>query len=168
MKKYILLIALLLFSQNVYADLLSGDNYVSPERYAVNEADMQIDYSNIPSAPKIDIDKLDDIRFQAPNLVEKDFAIGHENQNTEEIVQNTNKKVKKQKVKKQKTKKEKEVIGDDEAYKKKLSYKIAKWWVDKRYEREEPHHGTLHEIKVQKRIDYENRLEEEAREKEAN
>lgn len=29
-----------------------------------------------------------------------------------------------------------------------LSYKFAKWWVDQRYKREEVHHGTKHEIKV--------------------
>ena len=154
---------LLMFGQIAGADLLHDENYVSPERYAVNESDMNIDYSKIPPAPKLDVDTLDDMRFQAPNLVEKDFSIGSEEQKPEEIVQNTNKKIRKQKLKK-----EKEVIGADEAYKKKLSYKVAKWWVDKRYAREEPHHGTLHEIKVQKRIDYENKLEQEAKEKLSN
>lgn len=155
MKKYILLTALLIFSQNAQADLLHGDNYISPERYTVNEADMKIDYSQIPPAPKLDVDTLDDMRFQTPNLVEKDFSIGQEEQSQE--ITNSNKKVKKQKAKKQK-----ETIGDDEAYKKRLSYKFAKWWVDKRYEREEPHHGSLHEIKVQKRIENEQKLEEQS------
>ena len=27
-------------------------------------------------------------------------------------------------------------------------YKVAKWWTDQRYKREEPHHGEKHEIKV--------------------
>lgn len=157
MKKYILLISLLIFVQNANADLLHGDNYINPERYAINEADMQIDYSKIPPTPKLDVDSLDDMRFQAPNLVEKDFAIGKEEESITETSPSTDKKIKKAK-----QKKEKEIIGDNEAYKKRLPYKFAKWWVDKRYEREEPHHGTLHEIKVQKRIDYENKLEHEA------
>ena len=139
MKKYIILILVLITGQFANADLLHGDNYVSPERYAVNESDMQIDYSKIPAAPKIDIDKLDDMRFQAPNLVEKDFSIGKDEEKNETITNNTensnNKKLKKQKKKK---------------------------------EKEEPHHGTLHEIKVQKRIDYENKLEQEAKEKLSN
>lgn len=167
MKKYIILILVLITGQFANADLLHGDNYVSPERYAVNESDMQIDYSKIPAAPKIDIDKLDDMRFQAPNLVEKDFSIGKDEEKNETITNNTEN-LNNKKLKKQKKKKEKEVIGADEAYKKKLPYKVAKWWVDKRYEREEPHHGTLHEIKVQKRIDYENKLEQEAKEKLSN
>ena len=58
----------------------------------------------------------------------------------------------------------KEVIDENEAYKKKLSYKFAKWWVDKRYEREEEHHGSMHEIKVQKRLDYEKAQEEKVQE----
>ena len=160
MKKILLIASILILAQAGYADLLYGDNYVSPERYAVNEADFQIDYSKIPPAPKLDIDKLDDMRFKAPNIVEKDFTINEENKNNaEENVSN-------KKAKKQKVKKEKEVIGENEAYKKKLSYKLAKWWVDKRYEREEAHHGSLHEIKVQKRLDYEKKLEEESAKKE--
>ena len=144
----------ILISTPVYAELLYGSDYVSPETYTVNEADMHIDYSQIPPAPKLNVDNLDDMRFNAPNIIEKDIEIGKDTK------QST--KVKKQK----KSKKEK--IVDDEAYKKKLSYKIAKWWVDQRYKREEPHHGTLHEIKVQKRLDYEKKLEEKALEKQEN
>ena len=164
MKKYVISVMLLLIGQIANADLLHSDSYISPERYAVNESDMHIDYSQIPPAPKLDVDTLDDMRFQAPNLVEKDFSIGNEEEKPKEeiSVSNVDKKIKKHKAKK-----EKEIIGEDEAYKKKLKYKFAKWWVDKRYEREEPHHGTLHEIKVQKRIDYENRLEQEVKEKQS-
>lgn len=144
MKKFILISILLLFPQ-AHADLLYGDNYVSPETYAVNEADMQIDYSRIPPAPKLNVDNLDDMRFNAPELVEKEIPINEPDPATVE----------------KKSKKQKETIGDNEAYKKKLTYKFAKWWVDQRYKREEEHHGSLHEIKVQKRIDYEQKLEEE-------
>lgn len=145
----------------VYADLLHGDNYVSPEKYAVNESDIQIDYSKIPPAPKLDVDKLDEMKSLTPNVVEKDFSVSASD--VKEEVSKIEEKVSK---KSKKTKKNKEVIGDDEAYKKKLSYKIAKWWVDKRYEREEEHHGSLHEIKVQKRLDYEKAEEEKAKEQE--
>ena len=128
MKRFILFLTLFLITQTANADLLNN-TYISPERYAVNEADMQIDYSKIPPAPKFDLDG--DMRFNAPNLVEKDINIGEQN-------------------------KEEPAVGiQDEAYKKKLSYKFAKWWVDKRYEREEAHHGSLHEIKVQKRLEHE-------------
>jgi len=157
MKKLFVLASILITANVASADLLQSDSYVSPERYAVNEADMQIDYSRIPPAPKLDLDKLDDMRFQAPNLVEKDFSIGEQKQ--EELTSQTE-----QVVKHKKSKKEK--VVDDEAYKKKLSYKFAKWWVDKRYEREEVHHGSLHEIKVQKRLDYEKAQEEKLKENE--
>lgn len=157
MKKLFVLASIIITANVASADLLQSDSYVSPERYAVNEADMQIDYSRIPPAPKLDLDKLDDMRFQAPNLVEKDFSIGEQKQ--EELTSPTE-----QVVKYKKSKKEK--VVDDEAYKKKLSYKFAKWWVDKRYEREEVHHGSLHEIKVQKRLDYEKAQEEKLKENE--
>lgn len=142
MKRLILLSALLIAPQ-AYADLLTG-SYVSPETYAVNEADLQ-DYKYAKPAPKLDIDHLDDMRFEAPNIVEKDFQIGQEPK--EEVANQTaDKKLKKDK-------KSKKVNNEEvEPYKKKLSYKIAKWWVDQRYKREEPHHGNLHEIKVDKRI----------------
>ena len=35
---------------------------------------------------------------------------------------------------------------------------MAKWWTDARYKREEPHHGTKHEIKVKARMEYEKQL----------
>lgn len=146
MIKRLILIAAIIQTP-VYADLFHGEGYISPENYAVNEADMIFDYSHIPPAPRLNVDNLDDMRTQ--NLVEKDFTIS----DTEEVnTDDKNSKKIRQKLKK--VKKEKSV-SDDEAYKKKLSYKFAKWWVDQRYKREEEHHGSLHEIKVQKRIEYE-------------
>ena len=142
--KKILLISTILISLPVYSEVLYGSNYVSPETYAVNEADMYIDYSRIPAGPRLNVDNLDEMRFNAPNIVEKDVQIVEEPsiQAAEE--------------KPQKHKK----VSDDEAYKKKLTYKFAKWWVDQRYKREEAHHGSIHEIKVQKRLDYEQKMEE--------
>ena len=143
MKKLILLSALLIAPQ-ANADLFSNE-YVSPDTYAVNEADL-LDYRNIPPAPKLDIDHLDDMRFNAPNLVEKDIPIGQDN--NEQVTKNN----KSDKIKQDK-KAKKENNEELQPYQKKLSYKFAKWWVDQRYKREEPHHGSLHEIKVNKRIE---------------
>ena len=47
-------------------------------------------------------------------------------------------------------------------------YKIAKWWVDQRYKREESHHGTKHEIKVKQRMEYEKQQQEKLEEQEKN
>ena len=77
MLKRFLLISLLLTSC-AYADLFHGEGYVSPEHYAVNEADMINDYSYIPPAPRLNIDNLDDMRFNAPEIVEKEIPIGSE------------------------------------------------------------------------------------------
>lgn len=159
MKRLILLSALLITPQ-ANADLLTGD-YVSPETYAVNEADLQ-DYRHIPPAPKLDIDHLDDMRFDAPNIVEKDFQIVNDESVAKQEenytqVENKSKKTKKDKVSKADKKLEKAQREELQPYQKKLSYKIAKWWVDQRYKREEPHHGNLHEIKVNKRIENENK-----------
>lgn len=115
-------------------------NYVSPESYAVNESDLN-DYRKIPPAPKLNLDTLESMRFK------------EEKNNNFELTQNkTNKKAEKP-AKQKKEKKEK-------AFEDRLSYKFAKWWVDQRYKREEEHHGQKHEIKVNKRLEYEKRLEE--------
>ena len=154
MYKILILITLILIGQATFADLLNG-NYVSPEHYAVNEADMQyIDYSSIPPAPKLDLDRLDEMRFPVQN--QQSVETTQPEQVTEEhpAINNSEKKHKK-------AKKEEDI--NDEAFKKRLSYKIAKWWVDQRYKREEAHHGDLHEIKVQKRIENEKKLEELAK-----
>jgi len=146
--KRLILLSVLLIAPQANADLLNGD-YVSPETYAVNEADLQ-DYRYVPPAPTLDIDHLDEMRFDAPNIVEKDFQVGKSDAEQEQNLTKTDKKSKK-------IKKDKEATTEPDAYKKKLSYKIAKWWVDQRYKREEPHHGSLHEIKVNKRIKNENK-----------
>ena len=140
--KRIIFILLVIVAQKVFAD-----TYISPESYAVNEADM-LDYRLIPPQKKLDIDMLDDARFNAPNLVEKYFSIGHDENKTAEQNKKQNKK-------------------ELEPYQKRLSYKIAKWWVDQRYKREEPHHGELHEIKVDKRIEYEKKEQAKLIEKES-
>ena len=152
MKRLILLLVLLIAPQ-ANADLLTG-SYVSPETYAVNEADLQ-DYRYAPPPPKLNIDTLDDMRFQTPNVVEKDIQIGN-NESVAEEEENLTKTDKKSKKDKKLEKAQREEL---QPYQKKLSYKVAKWWVDQRYKREEAHHGSLHEIKVNKRIKNEEKLE---------
>lgn len=134
MKKYFLLIIFLLFGLN------SGANtYVSPESYAVNEADL-LDYRNIPPAPKLDLDELEALRFDKKSA-------------DKEIEKN----LKAQKLPKEKKQKK---VKAEKPLEKRLSYKIAKWWVDQRYKREEPHHGQKHEIKVKARMEYEQKQAE--------
>ena len=143
MKKFLYPLLLLFFATAAYAE-----GYISPERYAVNEADL-IDYRMIAPAKQPSIDSLEDDRFQAPNLIEKDFTIGQDESSVKKG-KNVNKK-------------EKQEL---EPYQKRLSYKLAKWWVDQRYKREEPHHGNLHEIKVEKRMLYEQQEQEKQKMKE--
>lgn len=109
--------------------------YVSPESYAVNEADLT-DYRYIPPSPKLNIDTLESMRFLK------------EEEKQEPIKQVSEKK---QTVKKERVKKEKA----EKPFEKRLSYKVAKWWVDQRYKREEEHHGEKHEIKVKARMEKE-------------
>jgi len=136
MKRFLLL-TLILTTPQAFA----FDNYVSPESYAVNEADFQ-DYKYVAPAPKLNLEVLETLDRPAVEVVVE--------------------KQRPEKVKKEKKAKEPKVSKDDpEAYKKRLSYKIAKWWVDQRYKREEVHHGTKHEIKVKAREEYEKRLEEQ-------
>lgn len=146
MKNIIILLLTLLVSMQI----AFAENYISPERYAVNEADFT-DYRMIAPAKQPTLDSLEDDRFQAPNLIEKDFSIGETQ--TEQI---TDKKTKKQ---------QKEEL---QPYQKRLSYKFAKWWVDQRYKREEAHHGALHEIKVEKRMLYEQQEQAKQAEKKNN
>ena len=136
--------------------------YISPESYAVNEADI-MDYRQIAPPPKLDLDSLDDNRFQAPNLVEKDIVIGEKNQSEVADKKVKTKKVKAKKVKKQDTQQITEENSTTKTVRKGLMYNIAKWWVDERYKREEPHHGALHEIKIQKRMEYELKQAEAAK-----
>lgn len=176
MIKRLVLISALITSPVLAGELLYGGSYVSPERYAVNEADMIYDYSNIPPAPQLNVDNLDNMRFDPTpknNPLPSNFNISNQvTQEVEEASEELSKKAEKE-AKKAEKKLQKEVEkaaknDPNEAYKRRLPYKFAKWWVDQRYKREEPHHGSLHEIKVQKRIDYEQRLEEESRKKEQN
>jgi hypothetical protein len=118
MIKKLLIILILFFAPSVYADT----GYVSPETYAVNEADL-LDYMEIPSAPKPDIDSLNSNKiFNKSNKIEKAYKV--------------------------KPQKEKRVRASKKPYEERFVYKVAKWWTDQRYKREEPHHGEKHEIKV--------------------
>lgn len=105
MIKKLLIITLLFIAPSVFADT----GYVSPENYAVNEADLT-DYWSVPKSEPLNI--------------------------TSET------KPAKIKYKKEKPEKYKK------PYEERLMYKVAKWWTDQRYKREEPHHGEKHEIKV--------------------
>ena len=118
MIRYILILILML---SVSPFVMADEGYISPETYAVNEADL-LDYTDVPPPDKPNIDNLD-----------KPVKI---------------KKHKEQKVKEEKVK----------PVRKGPVYHIAKWWVDARYKREEPHHGTKHEIKVKQRMEYEKQL----------
>lgn len=124
-RKLLLILVILLTTQTVMAD----EGYVSPETYAVNEADM-LDYTNVPPPERPNIDNLD----------------------------------KPVKIKKQKERKVRE--EKPKPYKRGPVYHMAKWWTDARYKREEPHHGTLHEIKVKQRMEYEKQLLEKQEEAE--
>ena len=108
---------------------MADEGYVSPETYAVNEADL-LDYTNVPPPERPNIDNLD----------------------------------KPVKIKKQKERKVRE--EKPKPYKRGPVYHMAKWWTDARYKREEPHHGTLHEIKVKQRMEYEKQLLEKQEEDE--
>ena len=117
MIKYILILILIAVQLTAIAD----EGYVSPETYAVNEADL-LDYTDVPPPERPNIDNLD-----------KPVKIKKHRQKT----------VKEEKIK---------------PYKKGVLYHMAKWWTDARYKREEPHHGTKHEIKVKQRMEYEKQL----------
>lgn len=117
MIKYILILILIAVQLTAIAD----EGYVSPETYAVNEADL-LDYTDVPPPEKPNIDNLD-----KPVKIKKHRA---------------------RKVREEKSK----------PYKRGPVYHMAKWWTDARYKREEPHHGTKHEIKVKQRMEYEKQL----------
>lgn len=143
MKKFLILL-LILIAPKAFA----YDGYVSPESYAVNEADL-MDYRYIPPSPKLNLEMLE--------------AQDKQPQYKQEVKHDSLQSSKQDKVKKEKHVKTKKIKDEDpDAYKKRLSYKFAKWWVDQRYKREEVHHGTKHEIKVHAREEYEKRLQEQA------
>ena len=128
MLRYIVSICLMLFLTPV---VMADEGYVSPESYAVNEADLT-DYFNIPSAPRLDIDNLD--KPVKPSKVSQ----------SPDVSQNT-----------QKEGKVKRAKGEKKPYEKRMVYKAAKWWTDKTYKFEDPSHGERHEIKVKAREEYE-------------
>lgn len=134
--KKLLLLTLILVTPQTFA----FDGYVSPESYAVNEADLN-DYRYIPPSPKLNLEILETLDQPA-------LEVDIKKQRPDRIKKMAEPKVSKK--------------DDPEAYKKRLSYKFAKWWVDQRYKREEAHHGTKHEIKVKAREEYEKHLEEQA------
>ena len=73
MKKILLLLALF-----VTAPAYCEYSYVSPETYAVNEADM-IDYMNIPPSPKLKIEDLDKkIKPQTTQKHAKEKKVKHD------------------------------------------------------------------------------------------
>ena len=127
MIRYILILILIAVQLTAIAD----EGYVSPETYAVNEADL-LDYTDVPPPERPNIDNLD-----------KPVKIKKHRQKT----------VKEEKIK---------------PYKKGVLYHMAKWWTDARYKREEPHHGTKHEIKVKQRMEYEKQLLEKQQETDGN
>lgn len=129
MIKYILLLILILFSTT--SSVIADEGYISPESYAVNEADLN-DYMDVAPSPKLKIDDLD-------NPI-------------------------KSKIKSRPKKLKAEDTSDysiPKPVKQGVIYHMAKWWVDQRYKREEPHHGEKHEIKVKARMEYEKQQTEQ-------
>ncbi len=140
MIKKFLIISLLLIAQTAIAD----EGYVSPESYAVNESEL-LDYMDVPATSKPTLNDLDKpIKFKKNKKVK--HSENYETTSDYETSTNTT----------------------DEKYKKRIMYKIAKWWVDQRYKREESHHGTKHEIKVKQRMEYEKQQQEKLEEQEKN
>lgn len=135
----IFILTILLLSLPVWADVYS---YVSPESYAVNEADLT-DYRYVPSSPKLDVDTLESVRFK-----ESKIKIEEPKKSDKNLTKNK---------KGEKAEKKQSNKQEGKSYEKRLSYKFAKWWVAQRYKREEPHHGMKHEIKIKAREEYEKR-----------
>lgn len=156
MKKFLLFI--LILTTPAYASLLDS-GYVSPESYAVNEADLT-DYRYIPPSPKLNLDNLENMRFTETNSINNENTVKTDSENQEKLTNNKTPKEKKHR------KSRKEMTQEE--YEKTLTYKVAKWWVDQRYKREEPHHGNIHEIKVKARENYEKQLEEQKKDSENN
>lgn len=146
--KKLLILTLLLITPQAFA----YEGYVSPESYAVNEADFQ-DYRYIPPSPKLNLEMLEKL---------------DETTNVEEITEQETSTNSTKATKTKKEKKEKISKDDPDAYKRRISYKFAKWWVDQRYKREEEHHGAKHEIKIKAREEYEKRLEEQKQNEDLN
>ena len=112
--------------------------YVSPESYAVNEADLN-DYMDIAPSPKLKLDDLD--KPLKTKLKSRPHRVKSENS---------------------------DYSAASKPVKEGLIYHMAKWWVDQRYKREEAHHGEKHEIKVKARMEYEKQQAEKAEENQNN
>ena len=141
MKKFILILILIMISTCVAKSNDTG--YVSPESYAVNEADMT-DYFDIPAPQRLNIDELDNrIKFNKTATEPKNV------------------------VKEGKTTKVKRAKGEKKPYEERMIYKAAKWWTDQTYKFEDEHHGEKHEIKVKAREEYERQQAEKPKEQDA-
>lgn len=131
MLRYIFLVSLILFLAPI---AIADEGYVSPESYAVNEADLT-DYFNIPSAPRLNIDNLD--KPLKPQKLTQTSGLSSKSQKSE------------------KSEKVKRAKGEKKPYEERMIYKAAKWWRDQSYKHEDPSHGKKHEIKVKAREEYE-------------
>lgn len=141
MKKFILILILIMISTCVTKANDTG--YVSPESYAVNEADMT-DYFDIPAPQRLNIDELDNrIKFNKTATEPKNL------------------------VKEGKTTKVKRAKEEKKPYEERMIYKAAKWWTDQTYKFEDKHHGEKHEIKVKAREEYERQQAEKSKEQDA-
>ncbi len=141
MKKFILILILIMISTCVAKANDTG--YVSPESYAVNEADMT-DYFDIPAPQRLNIDELDNrIKFNKTATEPKNV------------------------IKEGKTTKVKRAKGEKKPYEERMIYKAAKWWTDQTYKFEDEHHGEKHEIKVKAREEYERQQAEKPKEQDA-
>lgn len=137
MKKLFVFIFLILFSGIANAN---NTGYVSPETYAVNEADMT-DYFNIPAPQKLNIDDLD-------NHIKLNKTATSTKKETSE-----------------KSAKIQRAKGEKKPYEERMIYKMAKWWTDQTYKFDDPHHGVKHEIKIKAREEYEKQQAEELNKK---
>ena len=133
MLKNFLILTIILFSTSIaFAD----EGYVSPEIYAINEADLT-DYYNIPSSPRLNIDNLDKPSKTVKTNSEKPTP------------------------RKEKTHRAK---GEKKPYEDRIIYKAAKWWTNQTYKFDDPHHGEKHEIKIKAREEYEKQQAEKEKE----
>lgn len=136
MKRFALIVTLMFFASMACAN---DTGYVSPESYAINEADMT-DYFDVPAPRKLNIDELDN-GIKANKVVEGSLDSN---------------------VKREKSAKIKRSKGEKKPYEERAVYKAAKWWTDKTYKLEDPHHGEKHEIKIKAREEYERQQAEKA------
>lgn len=139
MKKFFLLMILLLTAGMASAN---DTGYVSPEAYAINEADM-VDYFDVPAPRRLNIDELD-----------KPVKLNKTSQEQTETNSSS------QKVKRAK--------GEKKPYEERAIYKAAKWWTTQTYKFDDPHHGEKHEIKIKAREEYEKQQAEKINQAKSN